>query len=164
MLGKRDVSSEILQNEDFLAKSLVIGVSVDDIMAEVNVFDWMHFKTAPIETTITDFQKRLNFENKDRLYQKAFIHKFEKAIKNLSTLVEEVHSSYNIPSKKGTNNEHIAQYYYLKYWADKKAIAVDYNEKDLNKQKLFNLYTILFDIFADKEANFNAYNRQKEKQ
>lgn len=153
------MEKEILENEDFICKALNIGVSVDEIMAEFTAFDWMNLN----ENTIEDFKKRLNFQsNNESIREKAFIHKFERAIKNLSSLVEEVHSSYNIPSKKGISNPHINSYYYLKYWADKKNIAVNYNEKDFNKQKEFNFYTILFDIFANKLDNFNAYNRQKD--
>lgn len=158
---------DIENNSDFIAKSLVIGVTVDMLMSEVNVYDWMTLKEKPIELVIKDFQKRTGFKNPKGKHQllreKAFIYKFESAIKNLSALIEEVHGSYNLPSSKGINNDYINNYYYLKYWADKKSIAVNYNEKDFDKQKLFNLYTILFDIFADKLNNFNAYNRQNKK-
>ena len=152
-----------IENEDFIAKSLVIGVTVDQIMAEFNAFDWQEMKDKDPEETIKDFSKRLNFKNTEGIFQKAFIYKFERAILNLNALVEEVHSSYNIPSKGGISNEYISQYYYLKLWADKKKIAVNYNETDYNERKKFNFYTILFDIYADKLSNFNEYNRQKEK-
>lgn len=148
------------ENEDFLAKSLVIGVTVDDIMAEFNVFDWMELRDIA-ERIIEDFKKRLNFKTEETIKEKAFLHKFQQAVTQLSTITDEVHSSYNIPGSEGVRNDHINQYYYLKYWADKKHIAVDYNETDYEKRKLFNLYTILFDIFADKLNHFNAYNRQK---
>ena len=151
------------ENEDFLAKGLVIGITVDDIMTEFNVYDWMEIKEKPIDETIKDFQHRLNFTDHTPIREKAFLYKFERAIKNISALVEEVHSSYNIPSGKGISNDYINQYYYLKYWADKKHIPVNYNENDFDKRRLFNFYTILFDIFADKLANFNAWNKQKEK-
>lgn len=164
----KPVKEIVRSNEDFLAKSLVIGVTVDDIMAEVNVFDWMGLREANLDAVLLDFQKRLKWENpKGELQQvrlKSFAFKFEQAIFNLSAFVEEVHASYNFSNSKGVNNEHINRYYYLKYWADKKQIAVDYNETDYEKRKLFNFYTILFDIFADKLANFNAWKRQKEKQ
>ena len=157
----------ILSNEDFYCKNLVIGITVDDIMAEVNAFDWIELKQKPIEAVFEDFKKRLKFDNpKNKYYsirEKAFAHKFERAIINLSALVEEVNGSYNIPSKGGISNEHLQKYYYVKYWADKKIIAVDYNEQDYNKRKLFNFYTILFDIFAVKLENFNTFNNQKTK-
>lgn len=157
----------ILSNEDFYAKTLNIGVSVDDIMAEVNAFDWLELKEKPIQETFADFKKRLNFQNTKSEYysirEKAFAHKFERAIVNLSAFVEEVNSSYNFGGKGGISNPVIDRYYYLKYWADKKHIAVDYNELDYNKRKQFNFYTILFDIFAGKLENFNAYNKQKDK-
>jgi len=155
----------ILSNEDFYCKNLVIGISIDDIMAEVNAFDWMELKQKPIEEVFEDFKKRLKFDNPKNKYfsirEKAFAHKFERAIINLSALVEEVNSSYNIPNKGGISNDLLQQYYYVKYWADKKQIAVDYNEQDYNKRKLFNFYTILFDIFAVKLDNFNTFNNQK---
>jgi len=157
--------SIILSNEDFYCKNLVIGITIDDIMSEVNAFDWLEMKRTPIEVTFSDFKKRLYFDNPKSRYQsireKAFAHKFERAIINLSALVEEVNSSYNIPSKGGISNEHLQKYYYLKYWADKKQIAVDYNERDYDKRKLFNFYTILFDIFALKLDNFNAHANLK---
>lgn len=154
----------LTDREKFLSKSLVIGVTVDEIMSEFNAFDWIEIKDLPIEEVIADFKKRTKFkEKKSEIRHEAFLHKFKNAILNLSALIEEVHASYNIPSSKGINNEHINRYYYIKYWADKKNIAVDYNETNFNKRKLFNFYTILFDIFADKLANFNAYNAQKEK-
>ena len=157
----------ILSNEDFYCKNLVIGITTDDIMAEVNAFDWMELKQKPIEMVFGDFKERLKFENPKGKYfsirEKAFAHKFERAITNLSAIVEEVNSSYNIPNKGGIANELLQAYYYIKYWADKKQIAVDYNEQEYDKRKLFNFYTILFDIFAVKLDNFNTFNNQKSK-
>lgn len=153
--------SIILSNEDLYCKTLNIAISVDQIMAEVNAFDWMELKHKPVLEVFTDFQNRLNFVNpKGKYYsirEKAFAHKFKSAIENLSAFVEEVNSSYNIPGKGGITNEHMQRYYYLKYWADKKHIPVDYNEQNYEKRKLFNFYTILFDIFAVKLENFNAH-------
>ena len=164
---KRTPDNIILANEDFYAKTLNIGVSVDDIMAEVNAFDWMELRQKPGDEVYADFKARLKFTNTRSEYysirEKAFAHKFERAIVNLSRLVEEVNSSYKIPGKGGLNNSEIDRYYYLKYWADKKRIAVDYNEIDYNKRKLFNFYTIIFDIFASKLDNFNAFNKAKER-
>ena len=164
---KRTADKIILANEDLYAKTLNIGVSVDDIMAEVNAFDWMELRQKPITEVYADFKSRLNFANTKSEYysirEKAFAHKFERAIINLSRLVEEVNSSYKIPGKGGVSNSEIDRYYYLKYWADKKHIAVDYNEIDYNKRKPFNFYTILFDIFASKLDNYNAFNKAKEK-
>lgn len=161
----KDNENIILSNEDFYCKNLVIGITTDDIMAEVNAFDWMELRHKAIEEVFEDFKKRLKFDNPKNKYhsirEKAFAHKFERAIINLSTLVEEVNGSYNIPSKGGITNEFMQKYYYIKYWADKKCIAVDYNEKDYDKRKLFNFYTILFDIFAIKLDNFNTHNNIK---
>lgn len=155
----------ILSNEDLYCKSLNIGITVDDIMAEVNAFDWLELKEKPIEEVFNDFKKRLNFDNPVGLYfsirEKAFAHKFERALINLSAFVDEVNSSYNYAKGGGVSNPEIDRYYYLRYWADKKLIAIDYNETDYNKRKLFNFYTILFDIFASKLENFNAFQRQK---
>jgi hypothetical protein len=155
----------ILSNEDLYCKTLNIGVSVDDIMAEVNAFDWMELRSKSIELIFEDFKQRLNFKNpkgkRHSITEKAFAYKFERAIINLSALVEEVNSSYNIPSKGGVSNDHMQKYYYIKYWADKKLIAVDYNEQNYNNRKLFNFYTILFDIFAVKLDNFNSHNNIK---
>ncbi len=159
-----DSENIILSNEEFYCKTLNIGISIDDIMAEFNAFDWMELRQKPLEAVYSDFKERLKFVNPKGKYhsitEKAFAHKFERAVVNLSALVEEVNRSYNIPAAKGAHNEHIDQYYYVKLWADKKHIAVDYNEQDYNKRKLFNFYTILFDIFAVKLENFNAYNNQ----
>jgi len=157
--------SIILNNEELYCKTLNIGVSVDDIMAEVNAFDWLELKTKNLNEIFEDFKKRLNFKNQKSKYfsitEKAFAYKFERAIVNLSALVEEVNSSYNIPSKGGVSNDYMQKYYYIKYWADKKLIAVDYNEQNYNNRKLFNFYTILFDIFAVKLENFNTHNNIK---
>jgi len=159
--------SIILQNEDLYCKSLNIGITVDDIMAEVNAFDWMELKQKPLEAIFADFKKRLNLQNpKGKFHsirEKAFAYKFERAIINLSALVEEVSNSYNFGGKGGLSNPNLDQYYYICYWADKKIIAVDYNEQEYNKRKLFNFYTILFDIFANKLENFNAFNNSKSK-
>lgn len=157
----------ILDNEDLYCKSINIGITIDDIMAEINVFDWIELKDKPIESIFTNFKKRLNFTNIKSEYfsirEKAFAYKFERAIINISSLIEEVNTSYNFGKSSGISNEFTDRYYYLKYWADKKAIAVDYNEQDYSKRKLFNFYTILFDIFASKLENFNEFNRQKSK-
>jgi hypothetical protein len=162
---KRATEKIILANEDFYCKTLNIGVSVDDIMAEVNVFDWMELRQKAEAAILLDFKSRLGFKNIGSEYhsirEKAFAYKFERAILNLSALVEEVNSSYNLPKRGGVTNPQADQYYYLKYWADKKCIAVDYNQQDYNKRKLFNFYTILFDIFATKLDNFNAYHKGK---
>lgn len=157
--------SIILGNEDLYCRTLNIGISVDAIISEVNAYDWLDMRFTSPEALLSDFKKRLNFKNPAGKYhsirEKAFAHKFERAILNLSKLVEEVNSSYNIPSKGGVNNDHINQYYYLKYWADKKRIPLNFNETEYKKRELFNFYTILFDIFANKLDNFNAYNNQQ---
>jgi hypothetical protein len=154
------VDSIILNNEDLYCKTLNIGISVDDIMAEFNAFDWLELRIKNTNEIFADFKNRLNFENKkDKYYsikEKAFAYKFERAIVNLSAIVEEVNSSYNIASKGGISNEHLQKYYYIKYWADKKNIPVDYNDQNYSNRKLFNFYTILFDIFAIKLDNFNT--------
>lgn len=152
----------VLSNEDFFCKTLNIGITVDDMMAEVNAFDWMELRDLSEVEIFEDFKKRLNFKNPIgefySIREKAFAHKFAKAIKELSAIVEEVNKSYNIP-KKGNKaeNKYIMRYYYIRYWAEKKQIAVDYNERDYNKRKLFNFYTILFNIFAEKLDNFNSH-------
>jgi hypothetical protein len=156
----------ILSNEDFYCKSLDIGITIDDIMAEVSAFDWMEIKEKPAEALFRDFKERLGFKNEApskyfMIREKAFAHKFERALVNLNKIIEEIHSSYNYSKSSGISNKYLDKYYYVKYWADKKAIAVDYNEQDYNKRKLFNFYTILFDIFAVKLENFNAFNNQK---
>jgi hypothetical protein len=155
---------KLTKNDSFISKGLVIGVSVDDIMAEFNAFDWMQIKDANETELLNDFKRRTGFDSQNnKLRNLAFRYKFEQALKNLSALVEEVHASYNIPAPKGINNAEINKYYYLKLWADKKGIAVNYNETQYNKRKIFNFYTILFDIFADKLTHFNAFNAQKAK-
>lgn len=155
----------ILSNEDFYCKSLKIGISVDDIISEFNCYDWIELNEKPIEEIYLDFKKRLKFKNPKGKYQsireKSFAYYFQRAVINLSALIEEVNSSYNIPSAGGVSNQNINKYYYLKYWADKKAIAVNYNENNYNRKSLFNLYSILLDILATKLENFNSYNSQK---
>lgn len=159
---KPNLKNIVLHSEDFLAKGLKIGITVDDIMAEFNAFDWLDLHQTPSEQFYENFKKRLNFTDTEPIKQKAFAYKFERALKNLSALIEEVHASYNIPQKgNAANNKYIEQYYYLKYWADKKRIPVNYNETDYEKRKLFNLYTILFDIFAEKLTNYNAFHANK---
>jgi hypothetical protein len=162
--SRKDPDSIVLSNEDFFCKSLDIGLSVDAIMAEFNAFDWLDLKYTPAEELFENFKERLKFDNPKNKYwsirEKAFAYKFERALLNLSALVEEVNDSYNIPGANGVTNEVIMQYYYIKYWADKKCIAVDYNEHDYNKRKLFNFYTILFNIFATKLENFNLHNKK----
>lgn len=164
LLSRKDPDSIVLSNEDFFCKSLDIGLSVDAIMAEFNAYDWLDLKYTPAEELFLDFKTRLKFDNPKGKYrsirEKAFAYKFERALLNLSALVEEVNDSYNIPGANGVTNEVIMQYYYIKYWADKKCIAVDYNELDYNKRKLFNFYTILFNIFATKLENFNLHNKK----
>lgn len=161
--NSKKLKKELKSNEEFLAKGLKIGVTVDDIMASFNAFDWLEIKSKPLEEILSDFKKRTGFKNPDNLpiMDKAFSYKMERAILNLSALVEEVNASYKIPTAKGISNVEIDKYYYLKYWADKKNIAVNYNETNFEKRNDFNFYTILFDIFADKLSNLNAYNRQK---
>jgi hypothetical protein len=162
---KNNHESIILDNEDFYCKTLNIGVTVDDIMAEVNAFDWLELRSKNTELVFEDFKFRLNYVNPRGRYfsirEKAFAYKFERAIINLSALVMEVNSSYKIPSKNSISDDKLNRYYYLKYWGDKKSIALDYNETEYNKRKLFNFYTILFDIFANKLENFNISNSQK---
>lgn len=159
--------SIILQNEELYCKTLNIGISVDAIMSEFNAFDWMELREKPIEAVFQDFKKRLKFDNPQGPYfsirEKAFAYKFQRAVVNLSSLVEEVNNSYNIPSPKGASNEYLQKYYYLKYWADRKLIAVDYNENCYDRRRLFNFYTILFDIFAVKQDNFNTFNNANTK-
>jgi len=159
---KKNVKKLVLNNEDFLAKGVKIGFTVDDIMAEFNAYDWLDLTTTPIEQIAEDFKKRLNFNSTETILVKGYVYKFSQAVKELSALVDEVHKSYNIPSKGGVSNPHINLYYYLKLWADKKCLPVNYHETDYNKRKLFNFYTILFDIFADKLTNYNAYHAQKQ--
>ena len=163
--NKKTDESIILSNEGLYCKSLNIGISIDDIMAEVNAFDWLELKEKPIQEIFTDFKKRIKFVNPAGIHfsirEKAFAHKFERAIINLSALVNEINTSYNFGKGGGISNTEIDRYYYLRYWSDKKSIAIDYNEIDYNKRKLFNFYTILFDIFASKLDNFNAFNKQK---
>ena len=78
----------ILANEDFYSKTLDIGVSVDDIMAEFNAYDWLDMRSKDINLLLIDFKKRLGFKNPLGSYysirEKAFAHKFERAIKFLS--------------------------------------------------------------------------------
>jgi hypothetical protein len=165
---KKPKENIVLENEDLFCKSLNIGITVDDIMAEVNAFDWLEMKTKPAHAVLWNFQQRLKFDNPApskywSIREKAFAYLFERALVNLNALIEEVHSSYNFGKKGGINNAYLDQYYYIKYWGDKKLIAIDYNETDYNKRKLFNFYTILFDIFAVKLENYNSFINSKTK-
>ena len=157
-MGLTDREKIILANEDFYCKSLNIGISVDEMMAEFNAFDWLFMG----KDTYSSFQKRLKFENPAGVYQsireKAFLFIYNLSITNINELIEEVHSAYRFGNSSGAKNEHLAKYYYIKYWADKKCIAVNYNEMRFEERQKFNLYTILMDIFAVNLENFNSFN------
>lgn len=161
----------ILRHEDVNAKYLNIGVTVEQIVDRINAFDWLDIQLVQndeqMAAIVFRFFKSFNIES-PRAYEpivlKAFACKFVEAIKYLKTGIEEVNQSYNIEgTSKGFRNDTVDRFYYINYWADKKSIPVNYNEKRQKKRAEFNLDTIILSILADKLNVFNEFERNKPK-
>lgn len=161
----------VLRHEDALAQYLNLGITKEQIVDKVNAFDWLDLQEAKDEKALAAitlrFYDSFNIQTPpafQSIVLKAFTHKFVEACKYLREAVEHVNSSYNIEgASKGFQNEVVNKFYYINYWADKKSIAVNYNEKRQEKRELFNLDTIILSILADKLNAFNEYERNKPK-
>lgn len=161
----------ILRHDDALAQYLQLGVTVEQIVDRINAFDWLDIQLAKSEQDLAPivmrFYDSFNFKVNAPfrlIVLKAFTHKFTQAVKYLQNAIEDVAESYNIPeNSRGFQNETVNKFYYISYWADKKQIPVNFNEKKQENRALFNLDTIILSILADKLQTLNNYERNKPK-
>ncbi len=162
----------VLRHEDALAPFLDLGgVKYTDIVDKINAFDWLDIQLANNEqqmgAIVLRFYESFGFKTDPRfgkIVLTAFAHKFNEAIIYLRDAIEEVNASYNVEgTSKGFQNETVNKFYYINYWADKKNIPVNYNEKKQINRELFNLDTIILSILADKLQVFNEFERNKPK-
>jgi hypothetical protein len=161
----------ILRHDDALAEFLNIGVPVEQIVDKINAFDWLDISEAKTEDEMTTIIMRLfgqfNFKYPkayELIILKAFTHKFLKAVEYLKGGIEEVAQSYNVEgSPRGFQNPTVNKFYYINYWADKKNIPVNYNDKNQENRALFNMDTIIISILADKLNLLNEFERNKVK-
>jgi hypothetical protein len=161
----------ILRHEDAAAQFLEIGVTAELIVDKINAFDWLDLGEAKSEEQLSSiifkFFEGFKFEYPPRyeaIILKAFTHKFMGALDYLREAINEVHASYNVEgTSKGFRNATVDKFYYINYWADKKSIPVNYNERSQNNRALFNLDTIILSILADKLQVFNNYENNKPK-
>ncbi len=162
----------ILRHDDALCKYLQLGVTVEQIVDKVNAFDWLDLGEAKNEEQMAKivlrFYEGFNIQTSAAfrgIVLKAFTHKFNEAIIYLRDAIEEVNQSYNVEGgSKGFQNPTVNKFYYINYWARKNMIPVNYNEKEQENRKLFNLDTIILSILADKLEVLNAFERNKPKQ
>lgn len=160
-----------LRHEDTLAPFVDIQITVEQIVDKINAFDWLDIQLAQNETEMAAvamrFYDSFHFESPEAfrlIILKAFTHKFKEAIVYLRDAIEDVNKSYNVEgSSRGFQNATVDKFYYINYWADKKNIPVNYNEKKQNNRELFNLDTIILSILADKLHVFNEFERNKPK-
>lgn len=161
----------ILKSPEFFAKSLDIKITSSDIIEKINAFDWLELGEATSQEEyskiIYKVYSRFNFKYKksyEQIVILAFANLFTEAVLKIKEAIESVHRSYNVEgSGNGFRNAIVDRYYYIQYWADKKNIPVNYNEKDEAKRNLFNFDTIVLSILADKLAIFNNYEANKPK-
>jgi hypothetical protein len=162
----------ILKHEDVFAKSLDIKITKGNIIDKIDAFDWLDLSEAKsefdFEKVVLSIFKRFNFKypkKYDSIIKKAFSYNFIEAVEQIKTSIIAVSKSYNIDGcgVDSFRNEIVDKFYYINYWADKKNIPVNYNEKDYNKRKLFNFDTIILNILADKLKILNDYERNKPK-
>lgn len=162
----------ILKHQDFFAKSLDIKISSSDIIDQINAFDWLDLSEAKTELEyekiVDSIFKRFSFHNKkshNPIIRKAFEWLFVEAVEKIKESVIAVSKSYNIDGggSDAFSNSVVNKFYYINYWADKKNIPVNYNEKDFNKRKLFNFDTIILSVLSDKLKVLNDYERNKPK-
>jgi len=170
-MGLKKTEKTILKHGDALAAYLQIGVTHLDIVDKINAFDWLDLGEAKNEqemaVIVMRFYQSFNIKTSkpfEAMVLKAFTHKFNKALKYLADAIEEVKHSYNVEgSSRGFQNDVVNKFYYINYWADKKLIPVNYNEKRQQNRELFNLDTIILSILADKLEVLNAFERNKKK-
>lgn len=165
------IEKTILKYQDVFAKNLDIKIKPADIIDKINAFDWLDLQNANNEI---DYEKicfsifnQFNFTYKKKhelIIKKSFVYNFTKAIEQIKESIIAVSKSYNIPDlKDGFRNQLIEKFYYIEYWANKKNIPVNFNEKNLEKRSLFNLDTIILSILSDKLKILNEYESSKPK-
>jgi len=170
-MGLKAKDRAILRHEDALAQYLQLGITVEQIVDKINAFDWLDLSEAKNEeqmaVIVLRFYESFNIQTAPafkRIVLKAFAHKFQQAIIYLRDAIIEVNASYNVEgSSKGFQHDTVNKFYYISYWADKKNIPVNYNEKKQINRELFNLDTIILSILADKLHVFNEFERNKPK-
>lgn len=166
---KKDLA--VLRHEDALCKYLQLGVTHLQIVDKINAFDWLEIQEAKSEDDmariVLRFYESFNIQTSPAFRQivvKAFTHRFIMAVEYFLDAIENVHQSYNVEgSSKGFQNDAVNKFYYISYWADKKNIPVNFNEKNQTNRDLFNFDTIILSILADKLQVFNNFERNKPK-
>jgi hypothetical protein len=161
----------ILRHAEVFAQHLQIGIDHEDIVDRINAFDWLDIQDADNEEAfakiVMRFYDSFNFRvNADAqgLVLQAFTFKFVEAVTFIREAIVHTHASYNVEgSSKGFTNPVVDKFYYINYWATKKSIPVNYNEKRQEHRALFNMDTIILSILADKLNVFNEYERNKPK-
>jgi len=161
----------ILRHEDVNAEFLNIGITHLDIVDKINAFDWLDIQEADtpeaFAAIVLRFFKAFKIQCPNAytpIVTKAFTHKFTQAVKYLRDAIADVQASYNVEgSSRGFRDATVDKLYYIQYWADKKSIPVNFNEKRQEKRELFNLDTIILSILADKLNVFNEFERNKPK-
>lgn len=161
----------ILKHEDFFAKVVNIGITSNEIVDKINAFDWLDLTEAKTEEEysliVFSIFQRFTFKHPkkyDSIIKKAFTFLFVEAVENIKEAITAVSRSYNVEGgTTGFRNEAVDKFYYIEYWATKKNIPVNYNEKNLEKRNLFNFDTIILSILADKLRTFNEYEANKPK-
>lgn len=161
----------ILKHQDTFSKFLDIKITSNDIIEKINAFDWLDLLESKNEyqfqLIIFTIFEQFNFKYKpkyDVIIKKEFSELFVEAVGNIKESITAVSHSYNIAEvKEGFRNAVVDKFHYIEYWASKKNIPVNYNEKDQSKRELFNLDTILVTILSDKLKNFNNYELNNKK-
>ena len=170
-LKLKQTEKAILRHEDVFAKSLDIKITHLDIVDKLNAFDWLDLNEAKSEEDVAvivlRFFDMFNFKFPEAyraIILKAFTIQFTEALEYFKDAIANVQHSYNVKgSSKGFQNDTVNKFYYISYWADKKNIPVNFNEKDQEKRSLFNFDTIILSILADKLAVLNEWERNKPK-
>jgi hypothetical protein len=170
-MGLNAKEKAVIRHGDALARYLELGLTAENIVDRVNAFDWLDIQLANSEEAMASiifrFYESFNIQTPaafQPIVLRAFAHKFTEALKYLRGAIEEVNATYNVEGGgKGFQNETVNKFYYINYWADKKSIPVNYNEKRQEKRELFNLDTIILSILADKLHVFNEFERNKPK-
>lgn len=161
----------ILKHGEFFAKSLDIKITSSDISNKINAFDWLELTEAKSQEEYHEIVSKifLKFKFKFKpqhksIIETAFANLFIEAVEKIKKGIEYVSKSYNIEtSGSAFRNPIVDKYYYIEYWATKRNIPVNYNEKDEIKRNLFNFDTILLSILSDKLAALNSYELNKPK-
>jgi hypothetical protein len=157
------------QNVVFFGNFVKIGITEDDLIMKITAYDWLELVESETDTEVLSVINKvyIRYIFKAPFYVKPFIkirfnYLFSIAVKEIKDLIEEINGSYNVDVAKQTiPNDAIDRYWYLKYWADKNSIPVNYNEHREEERDKFNLYTILMNILADKQSIFYTYGSSK---